>query len=382
MIAATRYPAFSRNFEDEQDYADAAVSAARKANPLPSGLSPAPILRWKRQERRRQDRSGLKKLKCTTLVVGFGGGGASFAKKCFGLAEDAATDRCDWIGTVVLPGVPSCRGGADVASTTGGLGDSLDPADPLNSACNIFLKRAGAGVKGSSSSSNGGDNSSNGSVSNGDRSITTGGAGSGGPSAPSPSIPDSTDAKEENGDHGGVAVVLCGYRVPPHQAGAWAKALLGAVDAEVVVALATVAAEPGRSEGWQGARLVATAEAEEREDCLKMSEGFQPLRTPTMLSEAPAALVSYCQAYDRAAMCFAAAELPGRRAVPPQLGGGEGGGGSSGTRLRLAERSLSCTRKALAVVAGGAMVTGGRGVGEGEEDVDTAVDSAARGLYI
>lgn len=57
MIAATRYPAFSRNFEDEQDYADAAVSAARKANPLPSGLSLAPILRWKRQERQRRDRS-------------------------------------------------------------------------------------------------------------------------------------------------------------------------------------------------------------------------------------------------------------------------------------------------------------------------------------
>lgn len=57
MIAATRYPAFSRNFDDEQDYADAAVSAARKANPLPSGLSLAPILRWKRHERQRQDRS-------------------------------------------------------------------------------------------------------------------------------------------------------------------------------------------------------------------------------------------------------------------------------------------------------------------------------------
>jgi len=49
MIAATRYPAFSRNFEDEQDYAEAAVSAARKANPLPSGLSLAPTLRWKRE---------------------------------------------------------------------------------------------------------------------------------------------------------------------------------------------------------------------------------------------------------------------------------------------------------------------------------------------
>lgn len=80
-------------------------------------------------------------------------------------------------------------------------------------------------------------------------------------------------------------------------------------------------------------------------------------------------------------MCFAAAELPGRRAVPPQLGGGEGGGGSSDNSLRFVERSLSCTRKALGVVAGGAMVSvGGRVVG-GEKDVD-AVDSAASSLYI
>lgn len=162
-------------------------------------------------------------------MVGFEGGGASFAQKCFGLTRDAAADRCDWIGTVVLPGAPSSRRGTDVTSTTGGLGDSLDPTDPLNSACNIFLKRGGG--------------------------------------------EDNTTTKEDD-DHGGVAVVLCGYRVPPRQADAWAKALLGAVDAEVVVALATVRVEPGRSEGWQGARLVATAEAEEREDCLKVMERY------------------------------------------------------------------------------------------------------------
>ncbi|CAM9810965.1 unnamed protein product, partial [Ectocarpus fasciculatus] len=54
MLAATRYPAFSRNFEDEQDYADAAVSAARKANSLPSGVKLAPILRWKRRQQQQQ----------------------------------------------------------------------------------------------------------------------------------------------------------------------------------------------------------------------------------------------------------------------------------------------------------------------------------------
>ena len=195
--------------------------------------------------------------------MGFEGGGASFAQKCFGLTEDAG---CDWIGTVVLPGgAPSSRG-ADATSTTGGLGDSLDPADPLNSACNIFLKRGSGEGSGSEA-----ENNSNGSVSNGgDRSSgrtaeAAGGDDSGVCSTPSPA-PSST-TKEE--DHGAV-VVLCGYRVPPRQADAWAKALLGAIDAEVVVALSTVAAEPGRSEGWQGARLVATAEAEEREDCLKV----------------------------------------------------------------------------------------------------------------
>ncbi|CAM9402200.1 unnamed protein product, partial [Hapterophycus canaliculatus] len=46
MIAATRYPAFSRNFEDEQDYADAAV----RANSRLSGVNLCPILRWKRRQ--------------------------------------------------------------------------------------------------------------------------------------------------------------------------------------------------------------------------------------------------------------------------------------------------------------------------------------------
>lgn len=45
MTTASRYPAFSRNFDDEQDYVDAAVSAARRASPL---LGLAPVLRWKR----------------------------------------------------------------------------------------------------------------------------------------------------------------------------------------------------------------------------------------------------------------------------------------------------------------------------------------------
>lgn len=46
MISATRYPAFSRNFEDEQDYADAAV----RANSSLSGVNLSPILRWKRRQ--------------------------------------------------------------------------------------------------------------------------------------------------------------------------------------------------------------------------------------------------------------------------------------------------------------------------------------------
>ena len=45
MTTTSRYPVFSRNFDDEQDYVDAAVSAARRASPL---LGLAPVLRWKR----------------------------------------------------------------------------------------------------------------------------------------------------------------------------------------------------------------------------------------------------------------------------------------------------------------------------------------------
>ncbi|CAM9221548.1 unnamed protein product, partial [Ectocarpus sp. 12 AP-2014] len=368
MIAATRYPAFSRNFEDEQDYADAAVSAARKANSLPSGVKLAPILRWKRRQQRQQEgEASSHKVKCKTLIVGFEGGGASFAQRCFGLTAEEA----DWIGTVVLPGAP-CSG-ADAASTTGGIGDSLDPTDPLNSACNIFRKTwAGKDSRGSNCDNGEGcgeaEPLSNGSNANGN---PTGGDGGGGKEKTG----DESSAEVEGGSGGGgvaskdndegsggdVLVVLCGYRVPPRQADSWAKALLGGIEAEVVVALTTVEAEPGRSEGWRGARLLATAEAEEREDCLKMSVGFQPLRTPTMLSGAPAALVSYCQRHGQAAMCFAAAEPPGRRAtaMPQQQLGADGGGGGGGGRLALAEKNLSFAREALGIVAGAAVVVSG-----------------------
>ena len=90
-----------------------------------------------------------------------------------------------------------------------------------------------------------------------------GGGGSGGGG-------DGTDG--DGGGDGDVVVALCGYRVPPAQAHAWAKALLSAVDAEVVVVLTSVVVEPGRDEGWEGARLLATSEAEERGDCLEVRE--------------------------------------------------------------------------------------------------------------
>ncbi|CAN0098874.1 unnamed protein product, partial [Ectocarpus sp. 8 AP-2014] len=133
----------------------------------------------------------------------------------------------------------------------------------------------------------------------------------------------------------------------------------------------------------RGVRLLATAEAEEREDCLKMSVGFQPLRTPTMLSGAPAALVSYCQRHGQAAMCFAAAEPPGKRAtaVPQQLWqqlGVDGGGGSG--RLALAERNLSCARDALGIVAGAAVVVSGGGGAGGKEM--GALEDAPSSLYV
>ncbi|CAN0035174.1 unnamed protein product [Scytosiphon promiscuus] len=413
MIAATRYPAFSRNFEDEQDYADAAV---RGKSPL-SGVNLSPILRWKRQqhqkEHQQRDSSSAgpkKKLRCKTLIVGFEGGGASFAHKCFGLAvDDGSTDGAEWVGTVLLPGAPPLGGdgggsvgvgGTGIASTTAGLGDSLDPADPLNSACNIFYRKrrgaeteAGGEKRGESSSSDGverGGGNSNGSLSNGGLGEAD--------SKTDAGITADTNINTIDGDVGGgdviggcngdgVAVVLCGYRVPPRQADAWAKALLGGIDADVVIALTTVTAEPGRSEGWRGARLLATSEAEEREDCLKMSVGFQPLRTPTMLSGASAALVSYCQRHGRAAMCFAAAESPGRRALPQQQFGDAGVAGVSGRSgdksLLLAERHLSCTRQALGVLAAEAMVGSPKdGDAGGMRGMEAEIDGATSSLYV
>ncbi|CAM9402127.1 unnamed protein product, partial [Hapterophycus canaliculatus] len=82
-----------------------------------------------------------------------------------------------------------------------------------------------------------------------------------------------------------------------------------------------------------------------------------------MLSGASAALVSYCQRHGRAAMCFAAAEPPGTKALPRQLlqhqfGGdvARSSGRSGGESLLLAERHLSCTRQALGIVAAEAMI--------------------------
>ncbi|CAM9324220.1 unnamed protein product, partial [Laminaria digitata] len=145
MTTASRYPAFSRNFDDEQDYVDAAVSAARRASPLVGGL--APVLRWKKGLLRPtgDGDSGVPnppsgKKKCKALVVGFESGPASFARTCFGLTA------ADWAGTLILPGAASSScavgvgggggGGGSYASenaTSGGLGDSLDPTDPFNS---------------------------------------------------------------------------------------------------------------------------------------------------------------------------------------------------------------------------------------------------------
>ncbi|CAM9324146.1 unnamed protein product, partial [Laminaria digitata] len=58
-----------------------------------------------------------------------------------------------------------------------------------------------------------------------------------------------------------------------------------------------------------------------------------------MLSGPSAALVSYCERHGRAAMCFAASQAPRRQ--HQQQGGAQ------------AERSMSCTRKPLGVLAGG-----------------------------
>lgn len=103
-----------------------------------------------------------------------------------------------------------------------------------------------------------------------------------------------------------------------------------------------------------------------------------------MLSGAPAALVSYCQRHGQAAMCFAAAEPPGRRAtaVPQQLRQqlGVGVGGGSG-RLALAERNLSSARDALGIVAGAAVVVVSGGGGAGGKEMG-ALEDAPSSLYV
>ena len=214
-------------------------------------------------------------------MVGFGGGPATFARTCFGLTA------ANWVGTLLLPGAASSASDAPANATSGGLGDSLDPADPLNSACNIFLKKGGGGGGGGvGDGGSGGDgvcgavgsgvgDGGSGGVSNDvsvgfsdgvSEGLSDGGGSSGGGGG-------STGGSGDGGGGGGgsdVLVALCGYRVPPAQAHAWAKALLSAVDAEVVVLLSSVVIEPGRSEGWEGARLLATSEAEERGDCLEV----------------------------------------------------------------------------------------------------------------
>lgn len=195
MIAASFYPPFSRNFDDEQEYTDAAYSAVRKSSSPAPLLSP--ILRWKRGSSTSGSQGpGNPCSAVQTLVVAFSGGGASFIKKCFGLSE------VHWVGTLVLP-----SGGRGPAG-----GDTLDASNPLNGTCNIFRK-------------------------------------------------------------GDVAMALCGYTVSPAAAHSWARVLLDDIAAEVVVVLTSLARDLGRCDGWEGARLLATSAAEDREDCLEVGVG-------------------------------------------------------------------------------------------------------------
>lgn len=68
-----------------------------------------------------------------------------------------------------------------------------------------------------------------------------------------------------------------------------------------------------------------------------MSRGFQPLRTPTLLTGPAAALISHCQRHGRAAVCFAVAEKD------------QGDRGNS-------MKSFACTRGALELLTGEVMV--------------------------
>lgn len=85
-----------------------------------------------------------------------------------------------------------------------------------------------------------------------------------------------------------------------------------------------------------------------------------------MLTGASAALISYCQRHGRAAMCFAAAERPGRL---KQRGVG-------------AERAFSCTRKPLGLLIGDSILAPAAAPsGADEADLEMAVDVASN-LYV
>ncbi|CAM9708940.1 unnamed protein product [Discosporangium mesarthrocarpum] len=219
MVTAEVYPPFSRNFEDEQDYVNARGSVWWGCSPLAGIVMPPPSLRWKRTAGDVSPRCEVK-----TLFVAFEESGISFVRKCFGVGEQ------DWVGTLVL-----CEARPSPAG-----GDTLDPTDPVNSACNIFRK-------------------------------------------------------------GDMALVLCGYEVSPGESHAWAEEILSHISSETVVIFAAVPA------GQTGAsiQVVATMAAEERGG-LMVTQGFQRLMTPTLLTGAPAALISHCQRRDRAAVCFVA----------------------------------------------------------------------------
>lgn len=72
-----------------------------------------------------------------------------------------------------------------------------------------------------------------------------------------------------------------------------------------------------------------------------MSKGFQPLRTPTMVTGPAAAVISQCQRQGQAALCFAVMD-----------GIGEWDEESSA-------RAFECTRKPLEVLAGDLMISPG-----------------------
>lgn len=222
MISASPYPPFSRNFDDEHEYVDAAAKTmsstadaalafnSNNTNMFDSHRLP-PTLRWKRSlaqhHRNNQPDQDMVPFTVKTLIVGFQGGGASFAHTLLGLGNNNSEENAndDWVGTLVLP-----------AGCVGGGGNSLEATDPYNATCNIFRKKGGEG------------------------------------------------GKED------IAVALCSYRVPPAAAHAWARVLLDNVASDVVVGLTSVVVEPGRSNGWEGATLLATSQAEERPDCVEV----------------------------------------------------------------------------------------------------------------